>query len=137
MRYSLKIPPASFICIVSLFFIGCAKKDAGKVKITIRFNKAKGDRADLVTYNMLNPDTLLLGKATLDSNGFGVIETTIEKPVFGHINVHDQYFPLYLNAGDEIILDADTFKTSDEMKLGGDGSAVNGFRCVGRICIIK
>jgi PBP1b-binding outer membrane lipoprotein LpoB len=115
------------ICIVALLFAGCAKKDNGKVKITFRLNKVKGIGATLVTYNMLNLDTLLLGKSTLDSNGYGVIETAIEKPLFGHINVQDKYIPLYLKAGDEIIVDSDTSKTGDGVKLSGDGSAVNGF----------
>lgn len=116
-----------FVCIVSLLFEGCTKKDSGKVKITFRLNKAKGAHTDLVTYNMLNLDTLLLGKSTLDSNGFGVIETTIEKPVFGHIYVQDKYIPLYLKAGDEFVLGEDTSKTGDGIKLTGDGSPVNGF----------
>jgi hypothetical protein len=32
------------ICIVALLFAGCAKKDNGKIKLTIRLNKAEGAR---------------------------------------------------------------------------------------------
>jgi hypothetical protein len=76
---------------------------------------------------MLSLDTLFFGKSTLDSNGYGVIETTIDKPLFGHISVQEQYIPLYLEGRRRIILDADTSKTGDGIKLSGDGSAVNGF----------
>jgi thiol-disulfide isomerase/thioredoxin len=116
-----------FICIIALLSAACAKKDDRKVKISFRLNKAKGASAVLVTYNMLNLDTLLLGKLTLDSSGFGVIETTIENPVFAHVNLQDQYIPLYLKAGDEIVLEADTSKTAGGMKVTGDGSAISGF----------
>ncbi|KQS31013.1 hypothetical protein [Dyadobacter sp. Leaf189] len=115
------------VCIVTLLFAGCAKKDDRKVKITFRLNKAKGAGAVLVTYNMLNLDTLVLGKSTLDSNGFGVIETKIEKPVFGHVYLQDQYIPLYLKAGDEIVFEADTSTTGDGVKVVGDGAAVSRF----------
>ncbi|WP_051663911.1 TlpA family protein disulfide reductase [Dyadobacter crusticola] len=116
-----------FVCIAALLFAGCAKKDDKKVKVTFRLNKAKGAGAVLVTYNMLNLDTLLLGKSTLDSNGFGIIETTIEKPVFGHVYLQDQYIPLYIKAGDEIVLETDTSETGGGIKVTGAGSALSGF----------
>ncbi|MCE7060859.1 TlpA disulfide reductase family protein [Dyadobacter sp. CY343] len=125
MLHLFKISVLSLLLYLGLS--GCEKKDDGKIKITFRLNKAKGAGAVLVTYNMLSLDTLLLGKSTLDSNGFGIIETRIEKPVFGHVNLQDTYIPLYLKAGDEIVLEADASKIGGGIKVTGDGFVISRF----------
>ena len=109
---------------VLTLFSACEKKDPKRVKLTVQLLKAKNARIDFVSNNMLNGDSILLYTSTLDSTGSGIIEFTLDQPVFTTIQCADQYYPLYLTPGDDLKVEPDTSKKGLGVRFTGDGASI-------------
>ncbi|WP_051350456.1 TlpA family protein disulfide reductase [Dyadobacter alkalitolerans] len=125
MRQYVKLGFLSLILLTSLW--SCDKKNSNHVTISIKLDSAKNARVDFVTNNMLSLDTLLLATSTLDSTGSGKIEVDIAGPLFAVVTSAGQYIPLYVNPGDDIVIEPDSGKSRKNVNYAGDGSTVNRF----------
>lgn len=112
-----------FILLLCLSLSACQKKNLDKVRIAVKLDSAAHSELELVTFNLLNLDNVVLSVTKLDSTGNGRFELPLDHPIFALIRQGDTYIPLFISPGDE-----QTVVTGSGSKTpiyGGDGQALN------------
>lgn len=114
-----------FSLLICLVYTGCQKKATDKVSVTVKLDSAAHAKLDLVGFNLLNLDDVVLASAKLDSAGKGQFALTLNSPTFALVKHNDAYIPVFLSPGDAqtvTIAHADKIKTP---AYSGDGQGSN------------
>lgn len=118
-----------FLLFIAIIFqlVGCNQKENKSVEISIHHRKAAGDTVKILTTNMVNLDTIELGRVILDSAGKGVAEFMLEAPVFAGADAGHLATGMFISPGDELAIVPSKQGEKLSITFEGDGAAVNEF----------
>ncbi|GGH49870.1 hypothetical protein GCM10007423_52160 [Dyadobacter endophyticus] len=119
---------------LSLFFIGiifqligCGQKKDNLVRISFNYPKAAGDTVLIARTNMVSLDSIGMGRVVLDSAGKGIVEFTLDAPVFAGISAGQLAAGLLVSPGDEISIVPSRPGSKHMLGFEGDGAVVQEF----------
>lgn len=113
-----------FLCLsLIIMLLGCEKK-AGKVRILVKTGDLKGTKIGVITTDMINLKPFILAETKTDSAGNAILEFELDHPVFGSIEVADEWVSLYASPGDQMEINIGTGKTP-KITYSGDGAKAN------------
>ncbi|MBO9611603.1 MAG: redoxin family protein [Dyadobacter sp.] len=116
-----------FLFFITIIFqlVGCNQKKNKSVKISIHHHKAAGDTLKILTTNMVNLDTIELGRLILDSAGKGVSEFELDAPVFASATAGHLATSFFISPGDELAILPSKPGAKFSIGYEGDGAAFN------------
>ncbi|KAA0991935.1 TlpA family protein disulfide reductase [Dyadobacter aurulentus] len=123
MFHLFKITFLSLLLYVGLS--GCEKKDLNQVTIIAELDSVANLELELVTFNMLNLDPVVLTKTRFDSTGKGEFKLSVDHPVFVYVNQKKSFVPLLISPGDNQMVTTMKSKTDQSVTYSGDGAIVN------------
>lgn len=118
-----------FLLFIAILFqlVGCNQKENKSVKISIHHRKAAGDTVKILTTNMINLDTIELGRVILDSAGKGVAEFELDEPVFASATAGHLGTGFFISPGDEQVIVPSKPGAKLSISYEGDGAVINQF----------
>lgn len=124
MRY-----PVYFYLLIGAVFqlTGCGQKKNNLVKISLNYPKAAGDTILIARTNMVSLDSIGLGRVVLDSAGKGIVEFTLDGPVFAGVAAGHLAAGLLVSPGDELSIVPSKPGSKHALSFEGDGAAVQEF----------
>lgn len=112
---------------IAFYLSGCDRKTKNAVRISINFPKAAGDTVLVNHTNMVNLDTVRLGRVVLDNAGKGVVEFRIDAPVFVGVTAGHLAAGLLISPGDQVSLVPSKHGAKSTLGFEGDAAAAQEF----------
>ncbi|WP_215232261.1 TlpA family protein disulfide reductase [Dyadobacter linearis] len=123
MLHLFKISVLSLLLYLGLS--GCEKKDLNRVTIVAKLDSAANLELELITFNILNLDEVVLTKAKFDSTGTGEFELSVDHPVFVYVDQKKSLVPLFISPGDNLMVTTMKGKTKRSVTYSGEGAIIN------------
>lgn len=113
-------------CIVVLLSISCNKEKTQKVKIAVTTTDLTIKNINVSVSLMVNPESIIISEAKIDSTGKATLEFNIPGPTFAYFELGSRGVSLYLEPGYDLKVILDTIRDKT-ISFSGKGSEPNNY----------